>query len=43
LQQDTNLINKEAQWNGFNVLHTDVGRINALELGITSKSPSELP
>jgi NADH dehydrogenase/NADH:ubiquinone oxidoreductase subunit G len=23
-------------WNGFNILHRDVGRINALEVGITS-------
>lgn len=35
LQNDTNLLNRELQWNGFNVLHNDVGRINALELGIT--------
>merc|ERR1719230_1246513 len=43
LQKDTNLLSKEDQWNGFNVLHSDVGRINALELGITSKKPSDLP
>lgn len=43
LQKDTNLLSKEDQWNGFNVLHSDVGRINALELGITSKKPTELP
>jgi len=39
LQKDTNLLSKEDQWNGFNVLHNDVGRINSLELGITSKKP----
>ena len=39
LQENSNLINKEAHWNGFNVLHSEVGRINALELGIISKSP----
>lgn len=43
LQKNTNLLSKEDQWNGFNVLHSDVGRINALELGITSKKPSDLP
>ena len=43
LQEGTNLINKEEQWNGFNVLHNDVGRISALELGITSKVPEGLP
>ena len=36
MQENSNLINKEEQWNGFNVLHNEVGRINALELGITS-------
>lgn len=25
------------------MLHNDVGRINALELGITSKTPAEVP
>ena len=43
LQENSNLINKEAHWNRFNVLHSEVGRINALELGIISKSPSDLP
>jgi NADH dehydrogenase (ubiquinone) Fe-S protein 1 len=37
------LISESEQWNGFNVLHNDVGRINALELGITSKNPADLP
>jgi NADH dehydrogenase (ubiquinone) Fe-S protein 1 len=39
-------INKEKKWNGFNILHKDVGNIGALELGIRlydknrqSKSP----
>lgn len=43
LQQNTNLLSTEDQWNGFNVLHNDVGRISALELGITSKSPADVP
>lgn len=43
LQKDTNLLNEEEQWNGFNVLHNDVGRINALELGITSQTSTEVP
>jgi len=42
LQQGTNLLNKEEQWNGFNVLHNESGRINALELGITSQQPSDV-
>jgi NADH dehydrogenase (ubiquinone) Fe-S protein 1 len=30
-------------WNGFNVLHRDVGRINALEVGITPKRSNVPP
>jgi len=37
------LVNQEENWNGFNVLHNDVGRINALELGITSKVKTDSP
>jgi NADH dehydrogenase (ubiquinone) Fe-S protein 1 len=37
------LLSTEDQWNGFNVLHADVGKINSLELGITAKKPSDLP
>jgi len=43
LQKGTNLISEEDQWNGFNVLHNDVGQINALELGVTPKRPADLP
>ena len=43
LQKNTNLINEEEHWNGFNVLHNDVGRINALELGITTKATTSVP
>lgn len=43
LQEGTNLLNKEDQWNGFNVLHNDSGQVNALELGITSKNAADLP
>jgi len=43
LKNNSNLVNKDEQWNGFNVLHSDVGRINALELGITSKTTTEVP
>jgi NADH dehydrogenase (ubiquinone) Fe-S protein 1 len=43
LQQDTNLLNKDEKWNGFNVLHNDVGRINALELGITPQTTTDIP
>lgn len=27
-------INREKKWNGFNILHKDIGNIGALELGI---------
>ena len=30
-------------WNGYNVLNKDVGRINALEVGITPKLPQTPP
>lgn len=43
LQDGSKLVNAEEDWNGFNVLHSDVGRINALELGITSQSATEVP
>lgn len=43
LKDSTNVINEEDQWNGFNVLHNDVGRINALELGIETKLASDVP
>jgi NADH dehydrogenase (ubiquinone) Fe-S protein 1 len=43
LQKDTNLLSKADQWNGFNVLHNNSGQVNALELGITSKLPSDVP
>lgn len=42
LQQGSNILNIQEKWNGFNILHSDVGRISALELGITSKKPSEV-
>ena len=37
LAQHSNLINQDEHWNGVNVLHNSVGKINALELGIESK------
>lgn len=43
LQKGTNLLSEEDQWNGFNILHHESARINALELGITSKTPGDLP
>ena len=43
LQNGTNLLSTEEQWNGFNVLHNDSGKVNALELGITPKELSEVP
>uniref|UniRef100_A0A7S3CKU0 NADH-ubiquinone oxidoreductase 75 kDa subunit, mitochondrial n=1 Tax=Strombidium rassoulzadegani TaxID=1082188 RepID=A0A7S3CKU0_9SPIT len=43
LKENTNLISKEDQWNGFNVLNNDVGKINSLEVGVTTKNVSDLP
>jgi NADH dehydrogenase (ubiquinone) Fe-S protein 1 len=43
LKQSTKLINEADGWNGFNVLHNDVGRINALELGVTSQTETSVP
>jgi NADH dehydrogenase (ubiquinone) Fe-S protein 1 len=37
------MIKEEMGWNGFNVLHRDVGRINALEVGITPKRSTTPP
>lgn len=31
-----NVVSEASSWNGFNVLHKEIGRINALELGISS-------
>ena len=42
LQKVSNVINTEEHWNGFNILHNDAGRINALELGITAKSVADV-
>lgn len=37
------VINNELGWNGYNILHRDVGRINALEVGITARRPTNPP
>jgi NADH dehydrogenase (ubiquinone) Fe-S protein 1 len=34
LKFSNRFINKEKKWNGFNILHKDIGNIGALELGI---------
>ena len=34
-------INKEKKWNGFNILHRDVGRVAALEVGLNSINISQ--
>ena len=36
-----NVISTESSWNGFNILHKDSGRINALELGINPTTVSK--
>jgi NADH dehydrogenase (ubiquinone) Fe-S protein 1 len=42
LSKVSNLINPEEHWNGFNILHNDVGRVNALELGVVSKAAADV-
>ena len=42
LQDGTNLLSTDDQWNGFNILHNNSARINSLELGITPKQFSEV-
>ena len=37
------MVKPDLGWNGFNVLHRDVGRINALEVGITARRPTHAP
>lgn len=37
------LLKPELKWNGFNVLHRDLGRINALEVGIKPKTSANPP
>jgi len=39
--QKTNVLNKEENWNGINVLHNDASRVGALDVGITSKKSVE--
>ena len=34
IANNCNVISVENSWNGFNILHKEMGRINALELGI---------
>ncbi|CAI2359248.1 unnamed protein product [Moneuplotes crassus] len=34
IAESTNVINHEERWNGMNVLHNDIGRVGALDLGI---------
>ena len=41
ISQNTSVINKANGWNGFNILHRDVGRIAALEVGLNSINISQ--
>ncbi|CAD8076494.1 unnamed protein product [Paramecium sonneborni] len=43
IAQNSAVINPQQGWNGFNLLHKEVGRINALELGITARRSSVTP
>jgi NADH dehydrogenase (ubiquinone) Fe-S protein 1 len=36
IAQNSPVINKEAGWNGFNILHKDAARVGALDIGIQS-------
>ena len=38
LAESTNIINKKEKWNGVNVLHTEAGRVGALDLGIAPRT-----
>ena len=40
---DNGVVKESIGWNGFNVLHRDVGRINALEVGVTPRRSSTPP
>lgn len=35
ISSSTPILNKELGWNGFNVLHKDISRVGALDLGIS--------
>lgn len=43
ISQNSPVINPQAGWNGFNLLHKELGRLNALELGITPKRSTTPP
>ena len=38
LADKTNLVNKDEQWNGINILHNEASRVGALDLGIAPKT-----
>ena len=38
----TNVINKAEAWNGFNVLHKDISRVGALDIGIIPSPPEQI-
>ena len=40
LSNNAKFINKKDNWNGFNILHREVGNIGALEIGINLRSPN---
>jgi len=39
--ENTNVINEAEAWNGVNILHTDAGKIGALDLGITTQKSTD--
>jgi NADH dehydrogenase (ubiquinone) Fe-S protein 1 len=43
ISHDNGIVKTDLGWNGFNILHRDVGRINALEVGISPKLPANPP
>jgi len=38
LSLNSPIVNKAAGWNGFNILHQEVGRLSALELGLATRN-----
>jgi len=39
--ENTNVINEAEAWNGINILHTDAGKIGALDLGISTQKSTD--
>lgn len=42
ISTSTNVINKAEAWNGFNILHKDISRVGALDIGIIPSPPEQV-